>query len=309
MSIFLITGGTGLVGNTITKLLVSNGHHVIILTRSAKYKQAIAGVEYADWNINKQTIDEAAIAKADYIFHLAGASVFEKRWTKKYKKEIEESRTMSSQLLVNALSKTKHHVKAIVCASATGWYGADKFIGKAFTEEDAAANDFLGTVCQKWEASIDGAEQLGIPVVKLRTGMVLSNGGGFLAPIQKGLKWGIAVIPGNGKQIISWIHIEDLCRMFLFAAENELVNGSYNAVAPMPISMNELTLKEATLKNKSKFITIHVPKFILKIVLGKMSVETTKSVTVSNTLIKSKGFQFIYPTIDSALEALAINRN
>ncbi|HRD57754.1 MAG TPA: TIGR01777 family oxidoreductase [Ferruginibacter sp.] len=309
MSTFLITGGTGIVGKALTQMLLSKGHRVIILSRNNKNIQTKSGVTYAKWDVKNQTIDEAAIADTDYIFHLTGASVFAKRWTKKYKKEIEESRTLASQLLINSLTKINHTVKAIVSASAIGWYGADKMEGKAFTEDDPAADDFLGLVCKNWEAEIEKAGQLNIPIVKLRIGMVLSNEGGFLTPIQKALKWAIAVIPGNGNQIISWIHIEDLCRLFLFAAENENIQGSINAVATMPVKLKTLATKEAALLNKKRFIILYIPGFLLRILLGSKSSETTKSCTVSNSLIKSKGFQFKYAGIDAALEALATNRN
>ncbi|MFT3982065.1 MAG: TIGR01777 family oxidoreductase [Ferruginibacter sp.] len=305
MSNFLITGGTGLVGKALTKMLTGKGHEVIILTRDPAKAPPLPMVQYAHWDVKKQTIDRQAVEQADYIFHLAGASVFAKRWTKKYKKEIEQSRVMSSRLLVETLATVPHNVKAIVSSSAIGWYGADRVAGKAFTEEDPAAADFLGMVCGKWEAAIGAAEEKGVPVIKLRTGMVFSNEGGFLEPVQKGLKWGIAAIPGNGRQIISWIHIDDLCRLFLFAAENEAVRGSINAVASMPLPMKDLTLKEATLLKRNRFITVYVPGFLLRLALGAMSTETTKSITVSNSLIRSKGFQFIYPAADAALEALA----
>ncbi|RYD77316.1 MAG: NAD-dependent epimerase/dehydratase family protein, partial [Sphingobacteriales bacterium] len=122
MSTILITGGTGLVGSALTKYLVSKGHQVIILTRNAANKKPIAGVEFAEWNVKKQQIDVAAIQKADHIIHLAGAGVFDKRWTSAYKKEIEESRTMSSLLLVETLKNHSHSVKTVVSTSAIGWY-------------------------------------------------------------------------------------------------------------------------------------------------------------------------------------------
>ncbi len=304
MSTILITGGTGLVGHALSRYLISKGHNIIILTRNAVEKKKTEGITYAAWDIKKQEIDITAIQKADHIIHLAGASVFDKRWTKAWKKELEESRTQSSALLVRALSEHAHSVKTVVSASAVGWYGADKEPGHAFTEQEPAANDFLGNICTLWEQSIEPVRKQGIRLVTIRIGIVLSNDGGFLQPVQKGLRFGMAVITGNGKQVVSWIHIEDLCRIFLFAIEHEKMSGPYNAVAPHPASMKELVLKEAKLVKGNFFLPFQVPAFLLKIVLGERSIEALKSATVSCAHIKKEGFNFLYPSIDAALQSL-----
>lgn len=305
MSVILITGGTGLVGSALTRYLISKGHSIIVLTRNAGNKKPGNGIEFAEWDVKKQQIDIAAVQKADHIIHLAGASVFDKRWTASYKKEIEESRTQSSQLLVNTLKNHSHSVKTIVSSSAIGWYGADKIAGHAFTETEPADNGFLGRICKLWEQSIEPVTALGIRLVTMRTGLVLSNDGGFLAPVQKGLRFGVATITGSGKQMVSWVHIDDLCRMFLHAIENENMQGPYNATAPSPVNMKELVLKEARLLKGNFFIPLHVPVFLLKIVLGERSIEALKSTTVSSGRIKSEGFSFLYPTIDAALQSLS----
>jgi uncharacterized protein (TIGR01777 family) len=145
---------------------------------------------------------------------------------------------------------------------------------------------------------------LGIRVVKLRTGIVLSNNGGAFAEFKKPLKLGIAAILGSGKQVISWIHVNDICRMYLFAAQHEAVKGAYNAVAPMPVTNKSLMLLLAK-KMRGKFhITMHVPTFLLKIILGEMSVEVLKSTTVSASKIKNAGFTFFYPSIEAATDEL-----
>jgi uncharacterized protein (TIGR01777 family) len=304
MSSILITGGTGLVGKSLTKYLVSKGHQVIILTRSFKKTQSQPAVEYALWDVKMQTIDVAAVQKADYIMHLAGAGVVEKKWTEAYKKEILESRTQSSKLLVDTLKNNSHSVKAIISSSAIGWYGEDQTPGFAFTETDAADEGFLGQTCLLWEQSIEQAEGLGIRVCKLRTGIVLSNDGGALLEFKKPIELGVGAILGSGKQIVSWIHIDDLCRLFLYAAENEQMQGSYNAVAPKPVSNKILTLQLAKLMKGNFYVPLHVPAFMLKIILGSRSIEVLKSTTVSCTKIKEEGFIFLYPTIDAALQEL-----
>jgi uncharacterized protein len=304
MQTILITGGTGLVGKTLSKYLLSKGYAVIVLTRTPADKAAAQGLSYASWNVKNQTIDVAALQKADYIIHLAGAGVVDKKWTPQYKKEIEESRTHSSKLLVDNLRANAHSVKAIISSSAIGWYGEDKKQGFAFTEEDPADDSFLGRTCELWEKSIEAATALGIRVCKLRTGIVLSNDGGALVEFKKPISMGVAGILGNGKQMVSWIHIDDLCRMFLYAIENEQMSGSYNAVAPGPVSNKELTLSLAKLMKGSFFVPMHVPEFVLKLMMGTRSTEVLKSTTVSCTKIKDAGFTFLYPGIDAALHQL-----
>ncbi len=304
MDTYLITGGTGLVGKALSAHLVSKGHQVIVLTRTLPKETKQGSVKFALWDIKKKTIDVQALQKADYIIHLAGAGVVDKKWTDAYKKEIVSSRTESSALIVDSLSKNSNKVKAIVSASAIGWYGEDKQSGFAFTEADPADAGFLGETCQLWEASIDRATTLGIRVCMLRTGIVLSNEGGALAEFKKPINLGVAAILANGKQIVSWIHITDLCRMYEYAITNEKLTGSYNAVAPAPVSNEQLTLKLAKLVKGSFFIPMHVPVFVLKLMMGNRSTEVLKSTTVSCTKIQQTGFTFLYPGIEAALQNL-----
>ncbi len=304
----LITGGTGLVGKTLSKALIKKGYQIIILTRNTADKKAETGLTYAEWNVAKQQIDMAALQRADYIVHLAGAGVVEKKWTAAYKKEIVESRSESSRLIYEALKNNTNNVKAIVSASATGWYGADAVPAKPFVETDLANEDFLGHTCKLWEASIEPVETLGKRLVKLRTGIVLSNDGGALAEFKKPLNLGVAAILGSGKQIVSWIHINDLCSMFIAGIENENLSGSYNAVAPNPVSNKMLTLTLAKAMRGNFFIPMHVPSFVLKMMMGDRSIEILKSATVSCKKILHAGFTFAFTTIETALEDLAAKK-
>ncbi|RYY47247.1 MAG: TIGR01777 family protein [Chitinophagaceae bacterium] len=304
MSTILITGGTGLVGRQLTELLIEKGHNIIVVTRDSSRHQERPQLEFAEWDVKKQAIDAAAIQRADHIIHLAGAPVFDKRWTPAYKRELEESRIKSSELLVRSLQTQQHTVKTVVSASAIGWYGADDTPGYPFIETDKADDSFLGRLCQSWEESIQPAQTANTRLVIIRIGIVLSNRGGFLAPIQQGLRFGVATITGDGKQVVSWIHIQDLCRIFLQAIEDDSMTGPYNAVAPAPASMKEIVLKEGRLVKGSFFIPMHVPAFLLKPVLGERSIEVLKSTTVSCNKIKDTGFTFLYPSINAALQAL-----
>ncbi len=312
MRTVLITGGTGLIGTHLTKLLVEKGYKVIVLTRKSVPVNTNSKdnfISYAHWDISKELTDKNAFAQADYIIHLAGAGVADKRWTKNRKTEIVESRTKSSALIVKTLKETANNIKAVISASAIGWYGenhinpANKEDG--FKENDPAAMDFLGATCKSWEESIDPVQQSGIRLVKLRTGIVLSNEGGALAEFKKPLKAGIATILGSGEQVISWIQIEDLCRMYLFALENEAISGVYNAVAPFPVTNKQLTLELAKQLRGRFFIPMHVPAFVLKMMLGEMSIEVLKSATVYSGKIRKSGFTFLYPSIQPALKQSA----
>jgi len=300
----LVTGGTGLVGKPLSELLLSKGYRVIILTRSLKEKTTRENLRYALWDIKKEFIDIDAIREADYIIHLAGAGVVDKKWTIAYKKEIVDSRIKSSELIIKVLKNNPNKVQAIVSSSAIGWYGPDAIEGHQFMETDAADESFLGEACRLWEASIEDANTMGIRVCKLRTGIVLSNKGGALAEFIKPVRLGFAAILGNGKQIISWIHVDDLCRMFIYAIENKNMNGSYNAVAPHPISNKNLTITLAKIMKGIFFIPVYVPSFILKIMMGKRSIEILKTATVSCEKISTAGFTFYYPGIEVALREL-----
>ncbi len=304
MRTILITGGTGLVGKALTKRLVEKNYEVIILTRSLKDVATQKNVTYALWNVKEKQIDLNALKKADAIIHLAGAGVMDKKWTEEYKQEIRDSRVNSSALLINSLKNNEHKVEVIVSASAIGWYGEDKKAAHFFVENEPADAAFLGEVCKEWEESIEPANTMGIRVVKLRTGIVLSNAGGAYPEFKASLKFGVASILGSGKQIISWIHIEDLCREYIFALENDAMQGSYNAVAPTPISNKKITLAIAENLKGRFYIPVHVPQFVLNVMLGKRSVEILKSATVSTDKIKNAGFTFLYPTAEVAIAAI-----
>jgi len=294
-----------MVGKAITSLLSKNGYHVIILTRDAKGKRSQKGITYAEWDVKAQQIDLSAVAAADHIIHLAGAGVVEKKWTKSYKEEIVDSRVNSSALLIKALREHPNKVQSIISASAIGWYGPDQPGKPAFTESDPPDHNFLGETCRLWEESVEPATALGKRVVKLRIGIVLSNDGGAFAEFKKTLKFGISSILGNGKQIVSWIHIDDLCRIFMKALEDQSMQGSYNAVAPEPVSNEDLNLVLAkAVRKRKRFISMHVPSFVLKLMLGQRSIEVLKSAAVSSKKIEATGFTFEYPDIESAIADL-----
>ena len=307
MATILISGGSGLIGKALSAMLVKSGHSVIVLSRK---KRADTDVRYALWNVEKQIIDKDAIRSADHIIHLAGAGVADKRWTQKRKQEIINSRTQSSALLMKALAETPNKVQSFISSSAIGWYGPDPVVPNPhpFTESAPHATDFLGNTCALWEESVQPVTTMGKRLVILRTGIVLSREGGALKEFLKPVNLGVASIFGNGRQVLSWIHITDLCRLYQAAIENEQLNGVYNAVSTLPVS-NKMLMTELARKVKGNFyMPFHIPAFMLKAALGEMSIEVLKSATVSNQKI-SERFQFLYPSITAALNNLFKAKN
>jgi uncharacterized protein (TIGR01777 family) len=305
MASILITGGTGMIGSALTKELVSKGHQCIILTRDSKPKSPKQNISYATWNVEQQTIDEKAIQLADFIVHLAGANVAKGRWTASRKRDILDSRVDSGNLIVKALKEIPNKVKAVLSASAIGRYGPDPEIPNPnpFVETDPVDNSFLGATCSKWEEAIQPVQQPGKRLVIFRIGIVLSNEGGAYAEFKKPLKSGIASILGNGKQMVSWIHITDLIRLIIYAIDNEKIKGTYNAVAPHPVSNAQLINEMA--KHHGMHLNMHIPAFALKTILGEMSVEILKSATVSSAKIQNEGFQFHFSSIENAVQNLS----
>jgi len=307
MQTVLITGGTGMVGQSLTNLLLAKGYEVIVLTRQKK-QSSRTHFSYAQWDVKKGWIDPSAIAASDYIIHLAGEGVADKRWTTARKKAILDSRVDTSALIVKSLKDNPNKVKAIVAASAIGWYGPDneKSIQTGFVETDPVDSSFLGDTCKLWEESMNPVKEMGIRLVTIRIGIVFNNKGGALAEFIKPARFGAAAILGDGKQMVSWIHQQDLNRLMLFALEQEQVIGVYNAVAPDPV--NNATLTKAIAQRFHKWsIPFNVPSFVLKIMLGEMSIEVLKSAKVSAAKIIAAGFSFDYASMDEALDDLLIS--
>ncbi len=305
MPIVLITGGTGTIGRALTTELLKRNFQVIIVSRDHQKLSKLAGMSYAWWDPEKREIDEKAISMTDYIIHLAGAGVADKRWSAKRKKEIHDSRVNGGHLLVHALENIPNKIKCLVSSSAIGWYGPDPKIPNPdpFKETDPSYSSFLGETCKDWEASIQPLESR-IRVVYLRIGIVMAREGGALKEFEKPLRFKMAAILGNGKQVISWIHIDDLVQMFIYGIEKEELHGVYNAVAPSPVNNKQLTLSLARARKKF-FVPLHVPSFVLKLIMGELSIEVLKSATVSAHKIQGSGFNFRFVDIDSAMKDLS----
>lgn len=301
MTTILITGGTGLVGRFLSKKLKDKGYSVAILGRES---QKVAGIITYTWGIDKNEIEKEAIEKADYIIHLAGANISESRWTAKRKKIIIDSRVKSAQLIFETLKENTNQVKAFISASAIGYYGAIS-TENIFSENDPPANDFLGETCRQWEQSADRFEELGIRAVKIRTGVVLANHGGALAKMITPIKLGIGSAIGNGSQYLPWIHIEDLCDIYIKAIEDSQMNGAYNAVAPDHKTNRDFAETLAHVLKKPLWFP-NIPAIVMKIIFGEMSAILLKGSRVSSEKIKNAGYKFKFAKLEGALVNLLV---
>lgn len=293
----LISGGSGFIGRNLTTLLLAKGYSVSILSRSEK--QNIGDVFYYKWDVAKQTIDEEAILKADYIIHLAGENIAEKRWTAKRKAVIIDSREKSTQLLYSVLKKHYKKLDAFVSASAVGIYGAVN--GEEICTEDMKpANDFLGYTCQKWEDSIDFIENLNIRTVKIRTGLVLGKNDGFLKKLIPLFKYRLGSALGSGKQYMPWIHVDDLCAIYLQAISDASMEGPYNAAICDNTTNTVFSKTLARVFGYSIWLP-NVPAFVLKLVMGEMAKIVLMGRRVSSDKIEQTGFKFKFNNLEEAL--------
>lgn len=294
-----------MLGSALSRALLSQGYQVIILTRE-KARKGAPGFSYAHWDVDNGIIDKEAIERSDYVVHLAGANLAGGRWTAKRKKIFTDSRVKTGELIVKALKEIPNKIQAVISASAIGYYGPDPEIPNPhpFVETAIPDNHFLGTLVQQWEGAIHPVSASGKRLVILRFGIILSAEGGAYAEFKKPLKFGVSTILGNGRQVVSWIHIEDAVRLIITCLENEKFNGTYNAVAPVPVN-NKTLMQTIARYEAGRYISMPVPAIALKIALGEMSIEVLKSATVSSEKARELGFEFKYADIDSAIRKLA----
>jgi len=276
-------------------MLAAKGHVVSHLGRSARN----GAVKSYVWDINRRQIDPAALAGTGTIIHLAGTNVGEKRWTAARKRDILESRIQSTRLLYDELKKGNHSVKTFVSASAIGYYGFEDN-DTLLTEEYPAGKDFLADVTRQWEEEIDRIATLGIRVVKLRIGIVLSDKGGALVELARTVRWGVGSPLGSGDQHISWIHIDDVCAMFVRAVDDEAMHGPYNATGPYAVTNRELTKAIARALHRPMFLPA-VPAFVLRLVLGEMADIVLRGSRVSSGKMQDEGFLFRFDTLEKAV--------
>lgn len=285
-----------MIGTRLTTLLLARGYDVVHLERSLK----ASTVKTFLWDVEKELVDPVALDGVQAIVHLAGANIGEKRWTRSRKKEILDSRVSSTRLLHRELTHNHHDVKTFLCASAVGYYGSDcKEVSKG--EGDAPGTDFLAEVTREWEASASDISTLGIRVVRMRTGVVLSPKGGALEPMARQVRLRVGAPLGSGRQYMSWVHLDDHCSAYIFALENDAMHGPYNSVAPQPVTNREFTRTLANVLRKPMFLP-NVPAFVIRLVLGEMAVLVTGGCKVSSEKLTAAGFRFEHPELEAALQ-------
>ena len=302
MSTILITGGTGLLGSALKNALEKDGHRVLILTRNFPTERP----DYFHWNVEAGFVDPNALNETDVIFHLAGASIAEKRWTPKYKKVLLESRTLTSALIADRLRDFPNRVKTVIATSAIGVYGntGDQWVDENSTQ----SSGFLGELCRKWEKELMRFDGIGKRVVILRTGVVLSPKGGMLKEVQKPVKLFVGSAIGSGQQYVSWIHIDDMVRMLIYAMKNESVKGTFNAAAPEPVT-NKAFMQSLAHTLHRPLWPFNVPSKLISVMMGEKAEIILEGQRVSSKKIISSGFNFNFTHIDSALHNLLLDRS
>jgi len=257
------------------------------------------GIKIIPWDPINRRIDHDALSGINYLVHLAGANIGEKRWTKTRKKEIVSSRIDSAKFLFDLIKDNPGELKAFISASAIGFYGAITS-GKIYNEKDLPGTDFLGDTCRQWEVAADQFGKTGIRTVKIRTAIVLEKNDAALSKLMLPAKYGFVVRTGTGYQYMPWIHIDDLCNIYLKSIEDHNMNGIYNAVSPDHVNHNDFVRTMAHVMKKPVFLP-PVPAFILRAALGEMSVVILNGSRISSEKIINSGYNFIHPDLEEAL--------
>lgn len=300
MKTILITGGSGMVGKRLSELLIGKGYKVIWLSRERYVKAQIPRYR---WDYRKGEIDREAVEQADVIVHLAGSNLGDGSWTRLKKQKIVESRVQTAKLLLETVKKMDKKPEAFISASAVGFYGQETG-EKIFTEEDNPADsDFLSRTCRKWEAeAFRFRDELDVRTVALRTAFVISKDSEAFGKMVLPTRFGLGAPLGSGRQYLSWIHIEDICRLYLKAVEDSAMQGVYNAVAPEFIT-NAGFMKTLAKEMKRPFLMPPIPAFLLRLFMGQAADMVLYGSRISSQKVIDAGYEFTYPSVKEAIEA------
>jgi uncharacterized protein len=302
MKKIVISGGTGMIGKRLTKMLVETGYEVIILTRNPEKYKSKPGISYAAMDLSDAGRTAKIIEGVQSIINLAGAGIADKRWSPEYKEVILNSRIDTTAHLVEAMSLAEKAPESFISASAVGIYGNRG--NEKLNEKSHVGDSFLSKVSIYWEHEADKCHP-DVRLVKSRIGIVLAREGGALPKMLTPYKFFIGGAIGTGQQWMSWIHIDDICRLFLWCIENSDVKGVLNFVAPNPVTMNDFAKELGhSLHRPSIF---KVPEFVIKLMLGESAELVLSSQRIYPTAAEHLGFDFKYPNLNSALKDLVIN--
>ena len=298
MKSILITGGTGLIGKKLISQLDIDLYNIIVLTRRKSHIKE--GIHFMNWDPDNNKLDLSQINELDTIINLVGESIDKKRWTKKQKLNIYNSRIKNTQLLFCKIKELEILPKYIISASAIAIYKSNT--KESQKEDSVLEDDYLARVVKDWEEENIKFKSLGIRTVILRIGIVLSNHGGILKKLFPIFKLGLGVPLGSGNQIMSWIHIDDLVRMILFCQKHHNIRGFINAVSPIPVSnsyfTNCLSKKLGVIRYPS---FVKAPAIIIKILFGEVANLIFNGKNVSSKKIENLKFKFLYKNLDDAL--------
>lgn len=298
MKTILITGGTGLLGMRISFLLKEQGLNVRHLSRTENLNALYPAYK---WDLNAQTIDSKALDGVDGIIHLAGAGIADSRWTKSRKQAILDSRVNSSKLLTKVLKERTDQPKVFVSCSAVGYYGDRE--DSLLDETAAPGTGFMSEVCVKWEQSVEGIRAMGIRTPVIRVGIVLSTKGGALPKLNMSYPLRVGSYFGDGQQYYPWIHLDDICQIFIKALLEKSMTGVYNGAAPAPVTNKKLA--EAISKaHHQKTLLVPVPSFAAKTLLGEMSAVVLNSTRAVPQALQQMQHEFQFPDLVLALEDL-----
>jgi uncharacterized protein len=296
----LITGATGLIGSALCRRLAGEGHSIVTLSRSPEKARGLPG-EVFKWQPQSGLPPAEALAGTEAVVHLAGEHVAGGRWTEEHKRQIRDSRVLSTRHLVSAMEAAAPRPRAFVCASAVGFYG-DR--GDEVLDENSPPGvGFLSETCREWEAEAERARSFGVRVVKLRIGVVLSEKGGALTQMLPLFKLGLAGKLGGGGQWFPWIHLDDVVGLIHHALFSEQVAGALNAAAPGIVTNAEFTDRLASTLRRPAFFA--APAFALKLALGEMADVVLASQRVTPAAALSTGYRFKFPALDAALREIA----
>ncbi len=303
MRTVIIAGGTGTVGQRLSRHLESSNYQVKILTRNENL--CMSDPSFIHWDIRTGTIDKEYLS-ADYVINLSGAGIADQRWTLERKKILLDSRIKSTQLLIDTAIKNEMKLEQFISASAIGYYG-DTGAQVVDVESNVVRKEFLSDVCVAWEEEARKASDIARNLSIIRIGTVLSAHGGALEKMDQSIPYGVAAYLGSGKQYVSWIHIDDLCKMILYIIHNDL-DGIFNAVSPNPASNKEfMRILKSVLNPRA--VLVKSPAFVLKLALGEMSRLVLNSSNISANKILETGFQFDFPMLEEALRDIYNKRS
>jgi uncharacterized protein (TIGR01777 family) len=290
----LITGATGMIGKALIKSLLESNHTISVLSTHPRF---IANVQVFKWDVNKKRIEPKCFDGVDAIIHLAGENIAKEKWTDRRKQQIIDSRVLSTELLLNTLKTTEHQVKTFISASAVGFYGdrGDEILN----ENSSKGSGFLADCCASWEDAVQSAADLGLRVVKFRTGFIIAKAEGGLPAMARPIKWFVGAPLGSGKQWVPWIHMTDMVGMYLYALQHS-IQGTFNACAPNPVTNKTLT------KALGKFLRrpiwpITVPAKLIQLIMGEMSIIALMSTNTSTQKILDTGYTFRFTQLEQAL--------